>query len=222
MKQRDVFLETEGDAWFARNTGRPDARYEPASDRLLAEIAALVKRDPCAGPARVLEIGCGNGQRLAWLRDNLQCECSGIEPSQRATAAALSRGLDVRQATADRLPYADGSFDVVLYGFCLYLCDREDLFRIASEGDRVLRDPGWLLIHDFYDRKPSRRAYHHRPGLFSHKMDYTSLFSWHPAYSVYSHRLSEHGSQAYTDDPGEWVAISVLRKNFRGGKAEDD
>jgi SAM-dependent methyltransferase len=217
MKQREVFLQTEGDAWFERNTGRLDARYEPASDRLLTEVMALVPPGSSGARTRILEIGCGNGERLAWLRDNQHCECFGIEPSQRATADALSRGLDVRQGTADQLPFSDASFDVVVYGFCLYLCDREDLFRIACEGDRVLSDPGWLLLQDFYGRTSSRRAYHHRTGLFSHKMDYTSLFSWHPAYSVYSHRLSPHGGRGYTDDPGEWVATSVLRKNLCGG-----
>ena len=88
------------------------------------------------------------------------------------------------QGTADRLPYRDGLFDVVVFGFCLYLCDREDLFRIASEADRVLNDQGWLIIHDFYSPVPTRRDYHHKTGIYSYKMDYKTLFEWHPSIHV--------------------------------------
>jgi SAM-dependent methyltransferase len=214
VKQRDVFLESEGDAWFRRNTGRPEAQYDPQADTLLIEICTIAPQILTGAP-RILEIGCGAGMRLAWLKDNRNCQCYGIEPSQRAVEAATARGLDVRKGTADQLPFEEGSFDIVAFGFCLYVCDREDLFRIAAEADRVLADSGWLLLLDFYDKAHSARAYHHRAGLFSHKMDYTTLFTWHPAYTVYSHRLRDHREGGYTDAPEEWVATSVLRKNMR-------
>lgn len=213
MKQRDAFLQGEGDAWLQRNTGRADAHYEPQSDALLAEIAELEPQIDSARQTNVLEIGCGDGRRLAWLKDHRKFECFGIEPSERAVEIARSRGIDVRRGTAEQLPFDDGSFDIVVFGFCLYLCDREDLFCIASEADRVLRNPGWLLLQDFYDAAASVRAYHHREGLFSHKMDYTTLFSWHPDYTVFSHKLRHHSDGGYTDDPQEWVATSVLRKH---------
>ena len=72
----------------------------------------------------------------------MKMECYGIEPSFKAVETACTSGVNAVQGTADRLPYRDGLFDVVVFGFCLYLCDREDLFRIASEADRVLNDQG--------------------------------------------------------------------------------
>ena len=213
MKQRDAFLEGEGDAWFQRNTGKADAQFDSQSDVLLTEISALVPHIDAALPPSILEIGCGDGRRLAWLKDNRKFECFGIEPSERAVEIARRRGIDVRRGTAEQLPFDNRSFDIVVFGFCLYLCDREDLFRIASEADRVLKSSGWLVLLDFYDTAPSMRAYHHREGLFSHKMDYTALFSWHPAYTVFSHKLRHHSDGGYTDDPQEWVATSVLRKH---------
>ena len=57
-----------------------------------------------------------------------------------------------------------------------------------------------------------RRAYHHKDGLFSYKMDYRQLFDWHPSYTCFSHELSHHASGDFTDDPQEWIATSVLRK----------
>jgi SAM-dependent methyltransferase len=215
VKQRDAFLEGEGDAWFQRNTGKADAQFDSQSDVLLTEISALVPHIDAALAPSILEIGCGDGRRLAWLKDNRKFECFGIEPSERAVEIARRRGIDVRRGTAEQLPFDNRSFDIVVFGFCLYLCDREDLFRIASEADRVLKSSGWLVLLDFYDTASSMRAYHHREGLFSHKMDYTALFSWHPAYTVFSHKLRHHSDGGYTDDPQEWVATSVLRKHQR-------
>ena len=209
MKQKDVFLESEGNAWLERNTGGAATAIAEA-DPLLVEILNL--RPPPGRASRVLEIGCADGARLQRLAGTFGCACYGLEPSARAVEIARARGIEARQGTAEQLPYADHSFEIVIFGFCLYLCDREDLFRIACEADRVLQSPGWLLIHDFYSPAPSKREYHHRAGLFSHKMDYRTLFTWHPAYVTYSHRVRDHAHGGYTDAPQEWVGTSVLRK----------
>ena len=210
MKQKDIFLQSEGDAWFARNTtGSPTtAASEP--DPLLVEILGL--RPAPSRATRILEIGCGDGARLQQLQERLGCACQGIEPSAQAVEAAQRREVTAVQGTADHLPYEDQAFEIVIFGFCLYLCDREDLFRIAYEADRVLRSPGWLLIQDFYSPVATKREYQHRAGVFSHKMDYRTLFTWHPAYTNYSQKLSHHRAGGYTDLPQEWVALSVLRK----------
>lgn len=213
MSQKDVFLESEGDAWFARNPSELAMRKFPEGDLVLTEMLNLSEPAIAEG-THVLEVGCGEGARLHWLAAQYGCECSGIDPSAQAVDAAMKRGVDARRGTAESLPFKDKSFDIVTFGFCLYLCDREDLFRIASEADRVLRRPGWLLIHDFYSESPARREYHHRSGLFSHKMDYRTLFLWHPGYTTYSHKVVHHSSSSYTDDPNEWVGISVLRKHL--------
>jgi ubiquinone/menaquinone biosynthesis C-methylase UbiE len=211
MKQKDVFVQAEGNAWFARNAAAQAARVLPQDDDVLVQILRL----PAPGPgANLLEIGFGDGTRLNWLRSNTGYICHGIEPSADAVTAARGLGLSVVQGTAETLPYADKSMDMLVFGFCLYLCDREDLFRIASEADRVLKNPGWLVIRDFYSPVPQKREYHHRSGLFSHKMDYRTLFDWHPGYTCYFHEVRHHATHAVTDDPSEWVATSVLRKNL--------
>ena len=46
--------------------------------------------------------------------------------------------------TADTLPFAAGSFDVVIAGFFYYLLDPADLFVVAAAIDRVLADEGWV------------------------------------------------------------------------------
>jgi len=211
MKQRDVFLESEGDAWFVRNSPGLKVRKLPESDPILQEILKLPAESVNPG-TRVLEIGCGDGSRLTWLKERLRFECYGIDPSRQAVRAASERGVNAQQGTADHLPFDDGALDMVIFGFCLYLCDREDLFRIACEADRVLRNPGWILIQDFYSRTPIKREYHHRSGIFSYKMDCQTLFTWSPAYTTLSQRIMHHSEHTYTDDRQEWVAVSVLRK----------
>jgi ubiquinone/menaquinone biosynthesis C-methylase UbiE len=216
MSQKGVFLGGEGDAWFSRNQGA-GGREWPGGDPLLSallELPASPAVPVLPRGARILEIGCGEGLRLEWLAANRGCECHGIDPSQQAVNAAQARGIRATRGTAERLEFDDASFDLVMFGFCLYLCDREDLFRIASEADRVLRNPGWLAIYDFYAPQPTSRAYHHHAGVLSHKMDYRRLFDWNPAYTNYSQRVQHHASGQLTDEPGEWVAVSILRKHL--------
>ena len=211
MKQRDVFLRSEGDAWLERNSPQGKSPAQPDSDEVLHAILQL-PLPQSAVQAKVLEIGCASGSRLEWLRENRGFDCYGVDPSANAVAAARARGLIAQQGTAEGLDFDSAAFDIVIFGFCLYLCDREDLFRIAAEADRVLRNPGWMIIHDFYSPVPSQRPYHHQSGVFSFKMRYRTLFTWHPAYINYFHKLGHHVDGAYTDERDDWVAISVLRK----------
>jgi ubiquinone/menaquinone biosynthesis C-methylase UbiE len=210
-KQKEVFLSSEGDAWFDRNHQAIQSREFGIEDPIIAAIQRCRTRGSHDTP-QLLEVGCGEGKRLQWINQNLGVNCHGIEPSAKAVALAQELGLQVIQGTADALPYGDGTFDFLVFGFCLYLCDRDDLFRIAHEANRVLKPDAWLIIHDFYVKTPMKRAYHHLTGLYSFKMDYRTLFDWHPHYTCFYHQVSHHGSNELTDDPDEWVATSVLRK----------
>ncbi len=210
-KQKDIFLQSEGDAWFSRNRQALADRKFPDGDAILAELCGLLPKESNR-KLKVLEIGCGEGGRLVWLQQNCAVECYGVDPSTQAVEAATARGIKAFKAVADELPFSAEAFDVVIFGFCLYLCDRSDLFRIACEADRVLRLPGWLIIQDFFSPVPRSRIYHHRPGVISYKMDYRTLFSWHPDYECLTHKVRGHQNGVHTDDPEEWTAVSVLRK----------
>lgn len=209
-------MQSEGDEWFRRNHQALQARSLPQDDPLLRTLVTLPQLEPDAPPLRILEVGCGEGVRLGWLRQHRSMECAGVEPSAHAVALARTLGVDARQGTAEKLPFPDASFDIVLFGFCLYLCDRDDLFRIACEADRVLCAPGWLGILDFHSINPSSRSYAHKPGMYSHKMDYRRLFDWNPQYICMSHQIMHHSDNSVTDLEDEWIAVSMLRKLRRG------
>ena len=76
MKQKNAFLESEGDAWISRKVYAINIRKLPESD-LFLEISAICHF--YGGRIKVLEIGCGNGHRLKWLQENLGFECYRID-----------------------------------------------------------------------------------------------------------------------------------------------
>jgi len=212
QKQKQLFLESEGDAWHHRNIGAL-AQKDYSEDEIARVVADLcAAKQEINGKIKILEVGCGAGGRLDWLARNAGSEVCGIEPSSEAVMQAAQLGIPVSKGTADDLPFESGTIDIIIYGFCLYLCDQQDLFQIAKEADRVLKDTAWVVIRDFYSTSSLRVPYHHKEGVSSHKMDYGKLFDWHPFYTRYSHRVSHHGLGEYTDDMGEWVATTILRK----------
>ena len=87
----------------------------------LAAVAAAVPES-----ARVLDIGCGDGQLLAWLRDTKGVEGRGIELDAGNVAAAVGRGLAVVQGDADTdlADYPDAAFDVVILSNTLQAMQR--------------------------------------------------------------------------------------------------
>ena len=206
--QKEIFRSGEGDSWYDRNRETLE-EYAPDSDVIVRTLQSLD-----IVPSRVLEIGCSSGQRLQLITDIFGAECAGVDPSAKAIAAGGARfpRLSLHVATADDLPFDDGNFDLIIFGFCLYLCDRKDLFRIAQEADRCLSNNGTLIINDFLPPFPYRNPYSHFEGVDSYKMDYGKMFTWNPAYSEMASLVYSHGGFRYRDIPDERVATVVLRK----------
>lgn len=207
--QRAAFLAGEGDAWWRRNRERVPTMADP----VVAAVAVLGRRFKAT-----LEIGCGDGRRLAALAQLACGECHGVDPSNAAVRAGMAaaptfRPLHLVRGTADRLPYPDRRFDLVIFGFCLYLIDREDLFRVAAEADRVLAEGGCLAIYDFHGQ-PRRNPYRWRDGVESYHMDYPAMFLWNPAYRVVSQvARSCSDPTALAMRPSETAAITILIKS---------
>lgn len=198
--QRDIWADGESSQWLERNRGKL-----PVADDPVLEYLAQKERTP---PECCLEVGCSNGWRLNEINRKYGTECSGIDVGWAAIQEGKERypHLDIKYGSADRLSYMAGLFDLVIYGFCLYQVDRRDLFLVAAEGDRVLKNGGRLLIYDFPASHAHSTRYHHNSSLLTYKMSYAGLWLANPAYSNEYTRISN-------TDWGLWV----LRKNLNAG-----
>ncbi len=90
----------------------------------LAVIAANV-----APGSRVLDVGCGNGDLLAALRDEREVDARGMEIDSANVAECVARGLSVIQGDAvrDLADYPDGAFDYAILSQTLQTTMRPDL-----------------------------------------------------------------------------------------------
>jgi ubiquinone/menaquinone biosynthesis C-methylase UbiE len=200
-------LTSLADDYFQRNVRKLDAN-QPASESTKF-IAGHI-----GASSKLLEIGAANGRTLEQIRRMSGCNASGIDPSPLAIADGRSRYPDLRLnvASADALPFDDGQFDAVLIGFCLYLVDRADLFRIVMEADRVLANQGLLIITDFDPGLSCRTPFVHSEGRWSYKTDYAALWLANPQYVLVSKMSFSHASNGFHLDPHERVSTTILFK----------
>lgn len=91
--------------------------------------------------SRVLDLGCGDGVFLEFLRDQRQVRGTGLEIDQKYITAAIARGLDVIEQDMDEGlgNFPDQSFDTVVLALALQAVnypDRvlEEMLRIGREG----------------------------------------------------------------------------------------
>ena len=88
----------------------------PDGDTTGTRLDFLLLADMVAPGSRVLDIGCGDGDLLALLRDRKGVDGRGIEISREGVNACLSKGLPVIQGDADTdlADYPDDAFDYVI------------------------------------------------------------------------------------------------------------
>jgi SAM-dependent methyltransferase len=106
--------------FFDRSAGGWDERVRPDAPEHLAALAAAVARLQ-APPARALDLGTGTGAAALWLaRTFPDARVTGLDLSEamieRAKAKLpdeLSGRLEFVVGDAERLPFADGSLDLV-------------------------------------------------------------------------------------------------------------
>ena len=108
---------------------------------------------------KILEVGCGTGGVLReFIKYGAKPEnCSGIDllPDRIETAKHISPNIDFRCGSAEKLPWDDEYFDLILC-FTVFssIFDEEMRQRIVSEMLRVLEPEGIILWYDFHMNNP--------------------------------------------------------------------
>jgi SAM-dependent methyltransferase len=122
-----------------------------AYDRFMGRYSVLLSAQLCdlAGVVsgrRMLDVGCGPGALTAELVARVGVGAvSAVDPSESFVAAARERhpGVDVRQAPAERLPFADAEFDAALAQLVVHFMS--DPRAGVAEMRRVTRQGGVVV-----------------------------------------------------------------------------
>lgn len=111
---------------ITKNIARQEIRLD------LEIIANLIEKG-----AKVLDIGCGDGELLDFLVKNRQVEGRGIEISGHDASKAMMKGLSVVQGNAenDLQSYPDDSFDYAILSHTIQATRRPD--KILQEMLRI-------------------------------------------------------------------------------------
>ena len=125
--------------------------HRPATLSVLERIAPAVE----SGATRILDVGCGTGALAAAAVDRWSTvTLTGLDVSAGMLAVAdrelaalpadARERISLVQAPADRLPFADGAFDLVVSSFVLQLVASP--YRALREARRVLAPGGRLAV----------------------------------------------------------------------------
>jgi ubiquinone/menaquinone biosynthesis C-methylase UbiE len=117
------------DKWFDSPAGKIIFEMEVEAVRLLMKDF----KHP------FLEVGVGTGR----FAKELEIEY-GIDPSHKVLEIAERRGINVKEASGENLPFNDESFGGVFILFTL--CFVENPERVLSEAKRVLKKGGGLIV----------------------------------------------------------------------------
>ena len=103
--QSAFFLDSEGDAWYKRNkASSPDSIDVWQNNDLLLEM--ILNLPLAEGPqTKILEIGCGHGNRLDYIKRHKNWSVVGLDPSKQAIKSLNERGIDGIIGTAESLEF---------------------------------------------------------------------------------------------------------------------
>jgi SAM-dependent methyltransferase len=131
--------QLSSDAWIADMGEQGDFGRRYVLDPIMLPRALARK------PRKALDVGCGEGRFCRMLKKH-RIDVTGVDPTPGLLEAASARDAEgtYLEATAERLPFTDKAFDLVVS--YLSLIDIPDIRAAIQEMARVLAPGGALLI----------------------------------------------------------------------------
>jgi methionine biosynthesis protein MetW len=115
----------------------------PALRPDLLAVASLIKQGE-----KVLDLGCGDGDLLLYLKEKLGVTARGVELSEAGVLSCVRKGVSVRQGDLHEglVDYPDASFDTVILSYTIpYLNDPafviQEMLRVGSRA--IVSFPNW-------------------------------------------------------------------------------
>ncbi len=207
-RPEDLWMESEGDNWFARNREALSSSHDKTL--FLLELYGIK-------PRRVLEVGCANGYRLAALHEKYRCQVAGVEPSAAAIQDGQARWpfITFVRGTGD-LFQLHQMFDVIIINFVFHWVPRTRLLKSVAQIDARLEDGGYLVIGDFGTKNYLKRKYHRRPqdNLFTYKQQYQNIYLATGQYLEIAKIRYNYDTKAFSGelDYENIATVSLLRK----------
>lgn len=112
--------------------------------------------DFCKFPkgSAILDIGCGRGTTVGYLKEKYSFDSYGIDPSKVLLEEGKAKNpeLNIFEGRGEKIPFGDECMDGIFAECTLSLM--EDLQTALSEAKRVLKDNGYFIISDVYAKNP--------------------------------------------------------------------
>jgi len=135
--------------YLTTHFGAGDRYALQADNPLLAKYYRLNYRRhlPADKNARILDVGCGMGQFLEFLRAEGYANCAGIDRGDEAVQYGLARHLAVEKADAlEHLSRHRDSYDAIVLNDLVEHFTKPELFDLIGACHDALRAGGVILI----------------------------------------------------------------------------
>ena len=189
----------------------------------------LFKQAEFTPQSQVLEIACNMGTTSIEIAKRFNCHIIGIDMDKMALEKAkqnviknnLSESVDIKQADASKLPFADNSFDIVINEAMLTMYANKAKAHLLKEYFRVLKPGGKLLTHDIMLLNPEHsqdvmEQIHHAINVNAQPMSHNAWINLFSSIG-FSHIKSVHSPMTLMSpkgmiiDEGFFGALKIVR-----------
>lgn len=123
---------------FDSPSGNDNRKYDYTGHEVLDRAEFPIIAGMIARGSSVCDLGCGNGTLLVKLRDERECNVTGMELAESGVEVCRNKGLDVKQGAIDTtLPWGDKSFDYTVCNVTLQMVTWPE--KLLQEMERIAR-----------------------------------------------------------------------------------